>query len=219
MNKKQIFSTNPNTHGNAYLNWRMCKEDDSENLYQMGCAYGYGAKLLLKDCLSNNFDYRADALIFPIMFGINQYIELSAKSIIRKFEIIDDAEIKQKPTHDISSLLSQLKDIIKSHRNGDDDGLDKHLEPVQSYIDELYPLIKSEKGKPHIDYARYPMDTDGNSFFYVSYENVTVDLTNLNERFLLIMDAIDSLYYYCIGEQDLKNEMISMDDMRDYGDY
>ena len=168
MNKKQIFSTNPNTHGNAYLNWRMCKEDVSENLYQMGCAYGYSAKLLLKDCLSNNSDYRADALIFPIMFGINQYIELSAKSIIRKFEIIDDVEIKKKTTHDILSLLSQLKDIIKNHRNGDDDGLDKHLEPVQSYIDELYPLIKSEKGKPHIDYARYPMDTDGNPFFYVS---------------------------------------------------
>ena len=46
-----------------------------------------------------------------------------------------------------------------------------------------------------------------------------MDLNNLNERFLLIMEAIDSLYYYCIGEQELKNEMLSMNDMHDYGDY
>lgn len=164
MINEPIFSTSPNTHNNAYLNWRM-SDDMTENFYQMGKAYGNGAMQLLDICLSRNFDYRADALIFPIMHGINQHIGLCIKSIIRQIEILDDSKILNIKTHDIKQLLSQMESKIKMHNNGKTKGLAKHLHPVQSYISELYRYIEEDSGRPHIEYSRYPMDVNENPFF------------------------------------------------------
>ena len=210
MSNKPVFSSNPDIYKTAYLNWRMSEHETPENLYQMGQAFGKGAMALLDVCLEDNSSHRADALIFPILYIVDQCIEVSIKGILYNLDVLDKCAPSNYVTHDISQLLSLMKAKIKKH-DGTTKGLEKHLESIQSYVDELFQYIGQAPGKPQMDFARYPIDSDGNSFFYVvSRGNITVDLVQLKDELQEIMSSLDALHIKYSVERDVMNDYMAM---------
>ncbi len=219
MSNSKVFAYNEDVYKTAFLNWRMSERDIPENLCQMGKAFGKGAMVLIDSCLADNKKHEADALIFPVLYGVDQCIEVMVKAILCCLSILEGSEGTVSKTHDVFQLLSQMKAAIKKHEKRTK-GLEKHLESVQAYLDELQAYIGVTKGQPHMDFARYPIDTEGNSYFYVvSQGNVTVDLEVLKEKLQGILDSLDALYCMFSVERDEQNEylamMVSMEE--DYG--
>ena len=183
---KDIFSYNIDIDKNAYLNWRTDRNDNAHNLYVLASDYADGAITLINCVLVDNRDKKADALIMPIMYSIDQSIELFLKAIIREIEELEGTTISNYKTHDIYELLKTMVAHIKK-KEVKTKGLEKHLEPVTSFISELYKQIKLTDEKGHtslnIDFARYPISPDGSPHFYVeSIENVVIDVENLRKR-------------------------------------
>ena len=141
---KNIFSYNSNINKNAYMNWRTKSDDPAHNLYIMASSYADGATALIDVILDDNKDKKADSLIMPIFYSIDQSIELYIKAIIRRIEEQLGEDISIYKEHDIKKLQSQMKGKIKKVEKKTA-GLEKHLKSVSDYIDELYLKIKSSK--------------------------------------------------------------------------
>ena len=76
-----IFSRNDNFRKIAFLNWRMDSEK-TQNNKNMAEGYVKSAVILIKECLSDNQDKKADIIIFPILTCLNHGIELYLKTFI-----------------------------------------------------------------------------------------------------------------------------------------
>ena len=195
---KGIFSYNPDVSRNAYLNWRTDRHDQTHNLIVLASDYADGAISLINDILKGNRDKKADALIMPIMYCIDQSIEVYLKAIIRKIEVVTDDVPSNFKSHDIKELYKVLNSYIKK-KEVKTAGLQKHLLPLSTFIDELYSKIQTStetgKGSLGIDFARYPIKVDGTPHFYITAEeNVVIDVENLGERFVEIRDCLEALY-------------------------
>lgn len=195
---KKVFSFNPDISKNAYLNWRTDKTDIGHNFHELATGYAEAAFKLIECILHDNSDKKADALIFPVMYCIDQSIEVYLKAIILTLKEISGDSINIPTTHDLKQLKNEMKACIKKVEKSIA-GLEKHLKPITSFIDELYNEIEitNLKGKPKqgIDFARYPISQDGTPHFYVSAENnVVIDVENLNNRFSEIENILESLY-------------------------
>lgn len=194
---RELFSYNQNIQKNAYLNWRTDKNDKAYNLYVLASDFADGAVVMINAILSDNTDKKADALIMPILCCINQSIELYIKTVIRLVEEQIDGAVSNYTTHNNSELKNIMIAKIRK-KELKTSGLQKHLKPVSDFIDELNDKIKSydDKGKVNMDFARYPFDTDGNSYFYVKEnDNVVIDVENLSNRFSAIRDSLESLCF------------------------
>lgn len=209
-----VFSYNIDITRNAYLNWRTDRHDQAHNLYVLASAYGDGAITLISTILEDNRDKKADALIMPIMYCIDQSIEVYLKAIIRTIESLTESSTSVYKTHDIKELLNIMIAQIKK-KETKTKGLQKHVLPLTKFIDELYSKIQTtdEDGKESlgIDFARYPIKADGTPHFYVTAdENVVIDVENLCNRFIEIRDCLDSLYLMYDAEaealEDLKTQ-------------
>ena len=210
MSNSRVFASNKDIYKTAFLNWRMSKRDIPENLYEMGKAFGNGAMALIDKCLDDNKHHEADALIFPILYGVDQCIEVMIKAILCCLDMLEGSKGGVSQTHNVFQLLSLMKADIKKHAKRTK-GLEKHLEPIQTYLDELNLYIGVKTGQPHMDFARYPIDTDGNPYFYVvSRGNITVDLDVLKEKLQGIMDSLDAIYCGCSVRRDEPYESLSM---------
>ena len=195
---KAIFSYNSDISKNAYLNWRTCSTDVSYNLFILAEGFSSAADILIGRIIKENREKIADLIIFPILYAIDQSIELYLKAIIRIIEELNGCGVSNYKTHDIQNLLKTMISLIQKNEASTKD-LSKHLKPVETYIDELYGLIKTEdaKGKSalSIDFARYPIDTAGNPHFYVkSMENVVIDIENLAARNVEIKESLEAIY-------------------------
>ncbi len=203
-----IFSYNSDISKNAYLNWRTDKNDHAFNLFVLASDYSAGALCLINTVLADNHDKKADALIMPILYSIDQSIEVYIKAIIRKIEMLTDDKISNYKTHDVKELYGALIGHIKKD-SAKTQGLQKHLLPLSSYIDELYSKIQTtnqgEKKELDIDFARYPIRVDGSPHYYIAADdNVVVDLENLRNRFLDIIEILEGLY----NMYDVKSEEV-----------
>lgn len=195
-----LFSYNVDIRKNAYLNWRTENDKPAHNLQILASDYADGAVVLINTILQDNVDKKADSLIMPILYSIDQAIELYLKAIIRLIEEQSAEQILNYRTHDILKLKNQMVEKMEKVEVGIDE-LDKHMKPVTDFINELYIKIKgkSKNGKDvvNIDFARYPFKTNGESHFYVSTpENVVIDVENLKKRFIDIRDALEALYLF-----------------------
>jgi len=203
---KDIFSYNFDSSRNAYLNWRTDKVDQAHNLYVLASDYADGAVFLVNVILEDNRDKKADALIMPIMYCIDQSIEVYLKAIIRRIEMITGEARSNFKTHDIKELYNALRGHIKKIEVKTS-GLQKLLLPLSAFIDELYSRIQTtgENGKDSfgIDFARYPIKVDGTPHFYITAdENVVIDVENLGGRFIEIRKCLESLYLMYDAEED-----------------
>lgn len=202
--EKDLFSYNTDISKNAYLNWRTDKLDISYDLYVLAECFADSAEILMKEIIKNNCDKKADSIIFPILYAIDQSIELYLKAIIRTIESINGC-VHNYTTHDIQSLLNEMLSLIKK-KELKTKGLNKHITPVNKYINELYAKIKVKKeGRDNlnIDFARYPIDTAGEPHFYVTEEdNVVIDVENLMLRYKNIKECLESIYYLYENEKE-----------------
>lgn len=207
---KRIFSYNADINKTAYLNWRMDSGTRQSNLVPFAEGYALAAQKLIEGVLKNNRTKDADILAFPILFSINQMIELYLKAIIWELEILNEGNIHKHTTHDIKSLLELMTAKIKKRENKSS-GLEKHLVAVRNYIEELYPYITgtdaNKASKLNIDFARYPFSADLSPHFYVmTMENVVVNLENLLYCLISMQESLDSLYCKYEEEISLKDE-------------
>ena len=85
----ELFSSNCDIRKNAYLNWRTRQGDPAYNLHIMASNFADSALTLINAVLQDNTDKKADTLIMPILYSIDQAIELYMKTIIR---LIEDKE-------------------------------------------------------------------------------------------------------------------------------
>lgn len=201
-----IFSYNADIERNAYLNWRTDKNDQSSNLFVFASDYADAAIALINTILEDNRDKKADALIMPILYDIDQSIELYIKAIIRRIEELNGNQISVYKTHDIYALERELVSKIK-RKESTSKGLDKHLSPVTAFIDELYQKIKGKvdngRVEINIDFARYPFNVDGVAHFYINEDdNVVIDVENLGHRFSKIRDSLEALYLMYDNEKE-----------------
>ncbi|MQN00518.1 MAG: hypothetical protein FRC54_00725 [bacterium LCO1.1] len=193
----KLFSYNLDIRKNAYLNWRTQANDPAHNLHVLASDYADGAVVLINAVLKDNSDKKADSLIMPILYSIDQSIELFLKTIIRLIDEQSGDGISNYKSHDIAELKQQMVAKIKKVEKKTA-GLEKHLKPVTEFIDELYVKIKQKddngRDRVNIDFARYPFTADGAAHFYVEEkDNVVIDVENLGERFICIRDSLEAL--------------------------
>ena len=199
---KSIFSFNSDISKNAYMNWRFCGNNIAENLVVLENGFESAAKQLMKSILDDNTSKQADVLIFPIVYAIDHSIELYLKAIICNLEQLQTEKSQNWKTHDIRKLFNTMVSLI-SKEKVDKKMLEERISPLKEYIDELYSYItdKDEKekekkeGKPQMDFARYPFDTERNPYFYVcATNNVVIDIENLLSRYSDIMERLEGIY-------------------------
>ncbi len=201
MQNKGVFTHNADINKTAYMNWRMFACSAEDNLAEIGKGFFLAAECLLQNALGDNIDKRADILIFPILYSVDQGIELYLKAIICLIEIIVSGKPNNHTTHNIRQLFGEMKSLIRK-KEEKTKGLDKHLSSLSEYIDELVNVVADEGGNPKMDFARYPFDTDGIPYFYVSFTNTPVDMEYLLVRSREIKESLESLYLMYSVELD-----------------
>lgn len=206
---KKIFSYNLDINKNAYMNWQIQEDDFTGNLVVLAKGFKLSAEKLMEDILIDNRLKNADILIFPIMYSIDQSIELYLKATIFEIEKLTGQNCDNYVTHNIQLLLETLLSKIKK-KETKTKGLQAHISPLKEYIDELYSYITPPKQKPKMDFARYPFDRDRNPHFYVcTTENVVIDIENLKECYEKMMECIESLYLMYQAELEEESEYIN----------
>lgn len=199
-----IFSSNSDIYKNAYMNWRTSRYDEVRNLKVISEGFQYAATTMLETLLQDNSCHQADSLIFPILYSIDQSIELCFKAILNELDLLEEKKPNNYTNHDIRLLYNTMVSQIK-RKETKNKGLQSVLKDISEYINELYEHIGGEK--PKLDFARYPFDTDRNPHFYVcSMEHVVVDLENLLLRFNRMMDALEGIYLMYRHEIEVKEE-------------
>lgn len=203
MNK--VFSTNEDVYKNAYMNWRTDKYQPIHNLKAMAEGYFESAEILLQACLADNFDHKADGLIFPILFSINHGIELYVKSICWSLNVLLGYNSTFADNHDIRGIWYAAKQKIQTY--GFDYGREKAdflrmIAPLERYLNEIYRSIMTENlndAYHNIDFSRFPASRNLHNHFYVNqYDNVVVDLENLLgwcENLSDCLSALAETYY------------------------
>ncbi|HAI37170.1 MAG TPA: hypothetical protein DCM40_03020, partial [Maribacter sp.] len=102
--------------------------------------------------------------------------------------------------HNIKQIYENAKAKIKLFHGAN--GV-KHFDSVTKelklYIEEHYEIIQENPDQNKIDFSRYPISNDYERHFYAKqWDNIEVDLENLNTMFLEIYEKLEDLtsYYY-----------------------
>lgn len=204
---KKIFEGNEDYHKSAFLNWRTSSREDIGNLLVLAEGFLDSSIQLTKDCLTDNDDKKADALIFPILHNANHGIELYLKSMIWTLNKLIGKELKIEGNHNIQQMFSTVRAKIKTHK--DKDWLkhfDEQNKVLEKYIDELFSLISGYGKGDNMDFTRYPITNKYENHFYIDQlDNIEIDLENLKDQLIHIKNALDeraSYFFY----QELNGE-------------
>lgn len=106
---KEIFTYNIDIDKTAYLNWRTEIHEPIHNMNVLADGYLQSALILARQCLEDNCDKKADILIFPMLFSVNQAIELYVKSICWSVNILLGYKSSYKENHDIRGIWLTAK--------------------------------------------------------------------------------------------------------------
>lgn len=212
---KEVFSYNIDETKTAYINWRTKQGEPIQSMNVIADGYFQSALLLAEQCLRDNTDRKADAVIFPMLFSVNHGIELYVKSICWSLNILLGNNGKYKGNHNIQGLWDATKQKVKEFGFGyghEEDEFNKMIVELELYIDELdTKIMKDNKDKAYynIDFSRYPINNKDEYHFYMkTYDNEVVDLENFVEVFNKIHNSLSCLagYYYGLVEESWQNE-------------
>lgn len=207
---KKIFTYNEEINKNAYLNWRTNRYEPIKNLQVLADGYMESSIELAKICLKDNTDKKADILIFPILFSLNQGIELFEKSIYYCMNILLGHKNKYPNNHKIREIWYAVKNKIIEYGFDEAAGRGEKefksmIHPLENYLDELYFKIGKSgdinMAYHNIDFSRYPLNNRGEVHFYIDiFDNEVVDLEVFVEVAKKIFDCLSCLsrYYYNI---------------------
>lgn len=198
---KKVFSRNDQHFSKvSFVNWRTDGGDDISNLLVLADGYFSSGIELTQRCLNDNYWKVADKLIFPIFHNVNHGIELYLKVLIWKVNRLLDIPNRIEGKHNIKQIYENAKAKIKLFHGAN--GV-KHFDVVTKelklYIEELYEIIQENPDQNKIDFSRYPISNDYERHFYAKqWDNIEVDLENLNTMLLEIYEKLEDLtsYYY-----------------------
>lgn len=196
---KAIFSGNIDFTKSAFLNWRTSSNKDIDNFIVMADGFLRSSVELAQTCLTSNSDYKADALIFPILHNANHGIELYLKAFIMTLnELLNNN--RRERGHNIQQFLQTVKARIKDYGGAEElKYFNYETKMLQLYIAELFTLTNGSTKDDKMDFSRYPLNNANINHFYIDeLDNVTVDLENFIEVFTNIHVVLDERisYYY-----------------------
>lgn len=205
--RKKIFSYNNDINKTAYLNWQTYDRQPIHNMNVLAEGYRNASICLIEKCLENNEDKKADTLIFPILFSINQGIELYEKALCWSVNILLGIRASYTHNHDIRGEWFNVKNKIKQFgfeiSGSDEEEFNKMIKPLEEYLEEIMSTIDMDgninKAYYNIDFTRFPLNNRDQRQFYIdSFKNVVVDLEYLNNITKEIFECLDRLsgYYY-----------------------
>ncbi len=105
---KDIFSYNADVNKTAYMNWRTSHHDHIYNMIVIADGFMNSAIMLAETALIDNWDKKADSLIYPIIFNANHAIELYLKATVWTLNILLDNQQKIEGQHDIQQILQTV---------------------------------------------------------------------------------------------------------------
>jgi hypothetical protein len=196
-----ILKQNPDIRKTSFVNWRLSKGNDIQNLQAMADGFLDAALYLTRTCLQDNQDKKADIVIFPILTNLNHGIELYLKAMIWTLnELLCKAD-KTIGGHDIRQLLFTFQSLLLECKDQSwITHFNSYNQALIKYIDEIYHQLSPGGKALDMTYSRYPYDKEYNSFFYVEeLGNVTIDMEALEKVIIDIKDGLEeraSYFYY-----------------------
>lgn len=194
-NKSYYLSNERDKPHYAYMTWRMHERGKSHKYKEQGEGYFVSSIILLEQCLIENRDRKGDGLIFPILFNIEQGIELYIKALIYLSSENGASIAFRVMNHDIRTLRSEFGNMIMSY----DNNLANTALRDFDYLDKFMGLLFEKTSD--CTYARFPYDSSNNEHFYVdASENIIVDMKVLLEWSKSIFYILDRNYYLLSSE-------------------
>jgi len=150
---KKVFSRNEDYRKIAFVNWRISTTDQIVNLLNLADGFLLSSSELLKVCLHNNADKKADIVIFPILFNLNHGIELYLKSLNWILNKLLDYNRDIEGSHNILQLYNMIHSKFKKYQ-GNIKSRDFILatKDLKIYIDELYEKIEATELNSKMDF-------------------------------------------------------------------
>lgn len=200
---KDIFSYNSDVNKTAYMNWRTSHHDHIYNMIVIADGFMNSAIMLAEAALIDNWDKKADSLIYPIIFNANHAIELYLKATVWTLNILLDNQQKIEGQHDIQQILQTVIKRVQEFETDKEKRkqFNNMISGTKLYVDELFEKIAVQNGKrkkDNMDFSRYPFDQKYMPHFYITeFDNVVVDLENFVHRFKEIGENLRliSTYY------------------------
>jgi len=190
-----IFSRNENYTKIAFLNWRIDKWSDIQNMLNIAEGFMRSAIELSKFALNNNEDKAADILIFPILNNANHGIELYLKALTWMLNKKLEEENRIEGAHNIRQIYATVRAKVKKYGGGIQlKDFDTETQGLHNYIEELFDKTQATAKQDKMDFSRYPFDNKYENHFYVDQiGNVEIDLENFAERFTYIHQSLEKL--------------------------
>ena len=193
------YSTDP------ILNWRLGKHDSISGAnYSMADGYYECSVFLINECLANNQNKKGDVWIFPIMFCVNQFLELYIKGIITQIKQIKFSK-KSDWNIDVFEGAHSINDLSKElyvYQRDNHKHMLAPLDKLQVIVDFTEILFEQEGFD--ITFARYPTAINKDKktkkerpnkhqFFNSSYENCRLNLRLYLQWVNEIYDILDGI--------------------------
>lgn len=176
------------------MNWRIDKDSDIINMWNIANGFMLASIELATQCLIDNSSKRADILIFPILNNANHSIELYLKGILWTLNKIMNNNLKLEGGHNIRQIFLTVRSRIKNYKGQLSlKSFDSSMENLNLYLEELFSKINSNPKDDKMDFSRYPFNKSYTDHFYITRENVEVDLENFILRFKLIHEKLEEV--------------------------
>lgn len=117
---------------------------------------------------------RDDVLVYPIIFGYGQYLELRVKALTRLVNRFDEADEEFKRTHDLQGFWSKIRSRLAEELDGENRDA---FEVVEDMILEFHKI------DPKSDRFRFPSEI----------KQLYIDLQNMRDVMERVSVFLDSL--------------------------
>ena len=216
---KEVFSYNKDPDKTAYMNWRTNPHEPIHNMQVLANGYIQAAIELAKSCLDDNSDKKADVIVFPMLFSLNQGIELYEKTIYWSLNILLENKKAYPDNHKIREIWYSDKEKIKQFGFDESAGRGEKefysmSEVLEKYLNELYRKIGKDNmvdtAFHNIDFSRYPLNNRNEEHFYIKeVNNVVIDLENfisVTKDIYECLERLSGYYYSLVVESWRKNK-------------
>ena len=158
----------------------MDKLDRSQNYAMMAEGYWKAAIRLLDSLLDDNAGHDADAIVFPILFGAHQSLELYLKATriaVCEAKGANPWGVNIKSIHDLEKLTSSLNTAL----DAGDERLTRTKDTASYFelVDLLETVGDDSRGSYYVDFARYPEKESGKSYVFVRSDKFVFKLEEL----------------------------------------
>ena len=146
---KDVFSYNADINKTAYMNWRTSHHDHIYNMIVIADGFMNSAIILAESALEDNWDKKADSIIYPMIFNANHGIELYLKATVWTLNMLLKNGQKIEGKHDIQQILQTLKKRVLDFESDKDKRkqFKDMINGTELYINELFQKIELQAGK------------------------------------------------------------------------